>query len=145
MVAYLPPYASGNRHFGLGRRLEIAARSELCVGPIDSKFEVALSIALYAEWQAVLTRPEHLPPGQGSEQALAFLRYLAVQCHLQDIFYLWRPCLKDADDDMILELAVAARCSHILTHNLKDFRGAENFGITAIAPGDFYHLIQSTP
>jgi predicted nucleic acid-binding protein len=111
----------------------------------NPRFEVALSIALYAEWQAVLTRPENLPPGLGSEQALAFLRYLAGQCHLQDIFYLWRPCLKDADDDMILELAVAARCSHILTHNLKDFRGAENFGITAITPGDFYHLIQSTP
>jgi predicted nucleic acid-binding protein len=111
----------------------------------NPEFEVALSVALYAEWQAVLTRPENLPPGQGSEQALAFLRYLAGQCHLQDIFYLWRPCLKDADDDMILELAVAARCSHILTHNLKDFRGAGNFGITAITPGDFYHLIQSTP
>lgn len=111
----------------------------------NPKFEVALSVALYAEWQAVLTRPEHLPPGQGPDQALAFLRFLAGQCHLQDIFYLWRPCLKDADDDMVLELAVAARCSHILTHNLKDFRGAERFGIVAVTPGDFYRLIQTTP
>lgn len=111
----------------------------------NPKFEVALSVALYTEWQAVLTRPEHLPTGQTAEQALAFLRYLAGQCHWQDIFYLWRPCLKDADDDMVLELAVAARCTHILTHNLKDFRGADHFGIVAISPGDFYRLIQTSP
>jgi predicted nucleic acid-binding protein len=109
------------------------------------KFEVALSVALYTEWQAVLTRPEHLPPGQSLEKALAFLRYLAGQCHWQDIFYLWRPCLKDADDDMVLELAVAARCSHILTHNLKDFRRAGSFGIVAITPGEFHRLIQTSP
>lgn len=111
----------------------------------NPKFEVALSVALYTEWQAVLTRPENLPPGQNPDQALAFLRYLAGQCHWQDIFYLWRPCLRDADDDMVLELAVAARCSHILTHNLKDFKGSESFGIVAITPGDFHRLIQGKP
>lgn len=111
----------------------------------NPKFEVALSVALYTEWRDVLTRSEHLPPGQGAEQALAFLRYLAGQCWWQEIFYLWRPCLKDADDDMVLELAVAARCSHIVTHNLKDFRGSERFGIPAIAPGAFYDLIHSSP
>ena len=111
----------------------------------NPKFEVALSVAIYTEWQAVLTRTEHLPPGQGPEQALAFLRYLVGQCHWQDIFYLWRPCLKDADDDIVLELAVAARCSHIVTHNIKDFRGSESFGILAITPRDFHHLIQPLP
>jgi predicted nucleic acid-binding protein len=111
----------------------------------NPKFEVALSVALYTEWQAVLTRTAHLPSGQGPEQALAFLRYLVGQCHWQDIFYLWRPCLKDADDDMVLELAVAARCSHIVTHNIKDFRGSENFGILAITPREFHHLIRPLP
>lgn len=111
----------------------------------NPKFQIALSVALYTEWQAVMTRSENLPPGQSQDQALAFLRYLAGQCHWQDIFYLWRPCLKDADDDMVLELAVAAGCSHILTHNIKDFRGSEPFGITAITPGDFLRLIDKMP
>ena len=111
----------------------------------NSKFEVALSVSLYTEWQAVLTRPEHLPPGRTADQALAFLRYLAGQCHLQDIFYLWRPYLRDPDDDMVLELAVAARCSHIVTHNLRDFRDLESFGILAITPKDFIHLLQTLP
>jgi predicted nucleic acid-binding protein len=111
----------------------------------NPKFEVALSVSLYTEWQAVLTRPEHLPPGRTADQALAFLRYLAGQCHLQDIFYLWRPYLRDPDDDMVLELAVAARCSHIVTHNLRDFRDLESFGILAITPKDFIHLLQPLP
>jgi hypothetical protein len=59
------------------------------------KFEICLSIGLYAEWQDVLTRPEHLPPGLTADDALGFLRYLASHAWLQDIFFLWRPFLPD--------------------------------------------------
>ena len=95
----------------------------------NPQFQIALSVSLYTEWQAVLTRPEHLPPGLVAADALAFLRYLASVAHLQDVFYLWRPFLKDPDDDMVLECAVAAKCSHIVTHNVKDFRGSESLGV----------------
>src|SRR4051812_34038640 len=74
------------------------------------RFQICLSVALYAEWQDVLSRPEHLPPGQSADNALAFLRYLAGQAWLQEIFFLWRPFLPDPADDMILELAFAAKC-----------------------------------
>lgn len=57
----------------------------------NPQFEFALSVALYTEWQAVLTRPEHLPPGLTVEDALGYLRYLASIAHLQDVHYLWRP------------------------------------------------------
>ncbi len=40
----------------------------------NPKFQFALSVALYAEWQAALTRPEHLPPGASPELALGFCR-----------------------------------------------------------------------
>jgi predicted nucleic acid-binding protein len=103
----------------------------------SSDFQICLSIGLYAEWQDVLTRPEHLPQGQTAENALAFLRYLAGQAWLQDIFFLWRPFLPDPDDDMILELAFAANCRYIVTHNLRDFRGCDQLGIEAITPGEF--------
>ena len=52
-----------------------------------------------------------------------------------------RPALPDPDDDFILDLAVAARCAYIVTHNLKDFRGVEKFGIQAIKPHTFLNLI----
>jgi predicted nucleic acid-binding protein len=104
-------------------------------------FQICLSVALYLEWQDVLTRSEHLPPGQTADDALGFLRFLASQAWLQDIYFLWRPFLPDADDDMILELAVAANCEFIVTHNIRHFRGCDQFGIEAITPRDFLRLV----
>lgn len=53
-------------------------------------------MGLYLESQDVLTRHEHLPPGQGPEDALAFLRYLCGQAWPQEVFFHWRPYLTDA-------------------------------------------------
>ena len=72
-----------------------------------------------------------------------FLRYLAGQSHLQEIHFLWRPFLPDADDDMVLELAFAAGCRHIVTHNVKDFHDSEQLGVIAVAPRDFLNLIRT--
>jgi len=109
------------------------------------KFQICLSIGLYAEWQDVLTRPEHLPPGLTADDALGFLRYLAGHAWLQDIFFLWRPFLPDPDDDMILELAFAANCRYIVTHNVRDFRGCEQLGVEAVTPGNFLRLTAAGP
>ncbi len=38
---------------------------------------------------------------------------------------------------MVLELAVAAECDMIVTHNARDFGGAEQFGINVVDPGSF--------
>jgi predicted nucleic acid-binding protein len=107
-------------------------------------FQICLSVALYAEWQDVLSRPEHLPPGQTPQDVMAFLRYLAGQAWLQDIFFHWRPFLPDPDDDMILELAFAAGCHFIVTHNLRHFVGSERLGVRAITPSDFLAMIQKS-
>ena len=109
------------------------------------EFEIALTVPLYTEWQAVLTRPEHLPPGVTVEAALGFLRYLASVAHLQDVHFLWRPFLRDPDDDMVLECAVASGSQFIVTHNLKDFQRAPELGIQAIKPVDFLKLLRGTP
>ncbi len=114
------------------------------VGSIPTpEFQLCLSVGLYMEWQEVLTRAENLPPGRTQEDALRFLRYLASQAHLQEIHFLWRPFLRDADDDMVLELAVAAGSRYIVTHNVRDFRGSERFGITALPPRDFLGLMRA--
>jgi len=106
-------------------------------------FEIALSIAVYTEWQAVLTRPEHLPPGVTADAALGYLRYLASIVHLQDVHFLWRPFLRDPDDDMVLECAVASGSQFIVTHNIKDFRRVEELNVQAITPADFLNLLRS--
>jgi len=55
-----------------------------------------------------------------------------------------RPFLSDPDDDMVLELAFAAGCRHVVARKRKDFRGSEQLGVTALAPRDFLQLIRSS-
>jgi predicted nucleic acid-binding protein len=92
------------------------------------------------EYQDVLMRSE-LSLVYSIEEILGLLRYFCSICHLQEIFYLWRPLLKDPKDDMLLELAVAASSRYVITHNLKDFGGCERFGVEAIAPKSFIERI----
>lgn len=110
----------------------------------DPRFQFALSVSLYTEWQAVLTRPEHLPSGLKADDALAFLRYLASIAHLQDVHYLWRPFLRDPDDDMVLECAVAAGCSYLVTHNVHDFRRITELGVEPVTPASFLQILRSS-
>lgn len=105
-------------------------------------FQICLSVALYTEWRAVLTRAEHLPPGASVDSALGFLRYLASLAHLQDVHFLWRPFLRDPDDDMVLECAVASGASTIVTHNVKDFRRTDSLGVQAVTPGVFLRSLK---
>lgn len=110
----------------------------------SSRFELALTVALYTEWQAVLTRQEHLPNGMTAEDALGFLRYLASIAHLQDVHFLWRPFLRDPNDDMVVECAVASGSEFIVTHNIKDFKSTDSLHVKAITPGDFLNFLRSS-
>jgi len=109
------------------------------------RFDFALTIALYTEWQAILTRPEHMPPGVTVAAALGYLRYLASLAHLQDVHFLWRPFLRDPDDDMVLECAITSGSQYIVTHNVKDFRRASELKVQAIKPADFLTLLRNKP
>jgi predicted nucleic acid-binding protein len=61
--------------------------------------------------------------------------------HHHKIYFVWRPSLPDANDELFLELAISARCEYIVTHNIKDFKGTEKFGIKAITPKEFLQII----
>ena len=61
-------------------------------------------------------------------------------CHValrREIFFLWRPFLKDPKDDLVLELAVESESEFIITYNKRDFAGIEKFGIKIITPKEF--------
>ena len=51
------------------------------------------------------------------------------------ISYLWRPTLKDPDDEMVLELAVQGGADLLLTFNEKDYRTARTFDVSIMRPG----------
>lgn len=74
---------------------------------------------------------------------LQYLRYLASLAHLQDVHFLWRPFLRDSDDDVVLECAVASGSQYIVTHNVKVFRRVPELKVQAITPADFLTLLRN--
>jgi predicted nucleic acid-binding protein len=70
-----------------------------------------------------------------------FLDFVCAKANLHEIFFLWRPTLTDPDDEMLLELAVKARCQYIVTYNTRNFRGAEKFGIDVVTPKVFLQTL----
>lgn len=73
------------------------------------------------------------------------LDYLCAAGKRQRIFYLWRPFLPDPQDDMVLELAVAAGCNAIVTHNRRHLARAVEFGIRVLRPAEFLEEIGVVP
>ena len=106
----------------------------------NSLFEIDLSVPLVLEYEDVAKRPA-LVPSLTDQDVDAILDYLCFAAHKHAIFFLWRPFLRDPKDDMVLELAVEAQCEYIVTFNLKDFAGCEQFGIAAVTPQEFLRLI----
>lgn len=99
-------------------------------------FDVAVSVALVLEYEDALLR--HIAASPLDEDDVRDLvDYICGVAIRQDVFFLWRPFLRDPGDDLVLELAVAAECQAIVTHNLRDFEGADKFGLQVLAPGQF--------
>jgi predicted nucleic acid-binding protein len=95
-----------------------------------------LSVPLALQYEAVLTRPDHLAAsGASVEQITALLDSLCAVCHPVEIAFLWRPMLRDAGDEMVLEAAVNGRADRLLTFNERDFAGTGRFGVTVERPG----------
>lgn len=102
------------------------------------KITMLVSIGLFLEYEAVLKRPDHLAvAGLAATDVDRILDVLAVHAERVDIFFLWRPKLRDADDDMVLEIAVNGNADAIVTFNIRDFAGTvQDFGIPALLPAD---------
>jgi putative PIN family toxin of toxin-antitoxin system len=99
-------------------------------------FDVAVSVPLVLEYEDALLR--HIAASTlTKEDVRSLIDYVCNVAVKQEVFFLWRPFLRDPGDDLVLELAIAARCEAIVTHNLRDFRGAEKFGVNILTPGQF--------
>ncbi len=101
-----------------------------------SEFETSVSVSLLFEYEAVLLRHvAESPLSKGDVQDL--IDYICDMAIPQEIFFLWRPFLRDPGDDLVLELALAAGCDAIVTHNVRDFQGSEKLGVRVLTPKQF--------
>jgi putative PIN family toxin of toxin-antitoxin system len=106
------------------------------------RFELSLSVPLVFEYEDVLSRQELGIDAGSAGAVIDYLCQIGIKSH---VHFLWRPFLRDAKDDMVLEAAVSGQCSHIVTFNTKDFAGIEQFGLRALWPGEFLKLIGEQP
>ncbi len=99
---------------------------------------IELSVAMALEYEAVATREEHLTAGGLSQdEANNLIDALIAVAVPIEVHFRWRPQLRDADDEMILEAAINAGDRVIVTFNTRDFaEAAGKFGVQLKKPRD---------
>ncbi len=102
----------------------------------NNNFELNISVPLFLEYESVTLRKELKLPLNKTD-IFDILNYIAKVANKREIFFLWRPYLKDPKDDLVLEVAVESESKIIVTYNKKDFSGVDKFGIEILTPKEF--------
>ncbi len=102
------------------------ASRELLRAVLRGECVAAISIPLFLEYEDVLARPQvrRRCALSASEQEQLFDAFLA-RTEMVEVYYRWRPNLRDESDNHVLELAVAAGGIPIVTFNRRDFAGGQ--------------------
>jgi len=98
-------------------------------------YRPVITVPLVVEYEKSLCDPKTEVPFSPVEIG-KYLNYFCSVSDCRKVHFLWRPFLRDSNDDMVLEAAVSGRCECIVTFNIADFKGIDKFGIVAITPGD---------
>lgn len=125
-----------------GLRSQRGASFQILRAIRSGDLRIAVSVALVLEYESVLLRPGLVPMFK-SEDIGKIVDGLCLLASHQQVFFAWRPFLADPDDDLVLELAVAASAPFVITHNITDFRGSDSLGVQAITPAEALPLIRS--
>ncbi len=144
-------YIASNMNYVLDTNVLVAAvrsptgaSAELLRRALKGQVSVLCSVPLFLEYEAVLLRAEHLAAaGASAQDVVNVLDALAGKLVRVEIQFLWRPQLRDANDDLVLELAVngqgLGQPVAIVTSNQKDFLPeAEKFGVKVVTPRQYF-------
>ncbi len=105
----------------------------------EDLFTTNVSVPLFIEYESVAKRKDLLD-NLTKKDIESILNYFLSKSNIHEIFYLWRPFLKDQKDDLVLEIAVKSNSEYIITFNKKDFKGSEKFGIEILTPYEFLKI-----
>ena len=117
-------------------RSDAGASRQLLLAALQGRFELLLSVALTLEYEAVLKRPEQLAATRGTPQQIDKLlnAMIAVARPVHRQFF-WRPLLQDANDEMVLEVALSGKADLLVTFNRRDFETIGSaWGIAVVTP-----------
>jgi putative PIN family toxin of toxin-antitoxin system len=92
---------------------------------LEQRAKPIVGQSLFLEYEDVLSRRElfRTSPLTRTERQELFAAFLSV-CEWVQVYYSWRPNLRDEADNHVVELAIAGGAA-IVTNNVSDFLSAE--------------------
>ena len=96
------------------------------------------NVALALEYEATCNLAEHrLASGLDSREVANFVNTVIAMAEPIESHFMWRPQLRDASDEFVLEAAVNGRADAIVTFNRRDFGSIPTtFGIELLIPAE---------
>jgi len=112
------------------------ASAALLEAALDQQIKMLASVTLFVEYEAKCMAAEHwAAAGLTRAQANVFVDGLAALVEPVKAHYLWRPVLRDPNDEMVLEVAVNGHADAIVTFNLRDYGSAAGtFSLEMMTP-----------
>jgi putative PIN family toxin of toxin-antitoxin system len=110
---------------GLSSRL--GASFALLQAVVNKRVALLASAILWLEYEAVFKRQEiRKLHGLNETEVDDFLNGLAGLVTPVELHFTWRPQLRDAGDEMVLQAAVNGQVDALVTHNFADFEIAKD-------------------
>ncbi len=102
----------------------------------QNRATLLLSVPIALEYEAVCRRSDHwTEAGLSPEQVEIFLDAIIAMGEPVTTHFLWRPQLRDPNDEMVLEVAVNGRADAVVTFNTRDYGTAPaQFGVDILLP-----------
>jgi len=113
-----------------------------CLAWLD---QAVMGAALLTEYEDLVQRESLWRDGASTlaERESLFDDFCAAAVW-QPVYFRWRPNLPEANDDHVLELAIAGGVEHLVTHNIRDFgRGELKFQYPrGVSPAQHLKLVK---
>jgi putative PIN family toxin of toxin-antitoxin system len=122
------------------QRSKRGASSKLISLVGTGRFEIHVSVPLVFEYEEILLR-QRKDLGLARDDVNDLIDAVCALAVGHDIHFLWRPYLRDPEDHLVLEVAVAAGCGYIVTYNKRDFQGVAEFGVKVVDAREFLEII----
>jgi predicted nucleic acid-binding protein len=100
------------------------------------KLTLLMDLKLVCEYRDVALRPQHIAAsGKTMEEVQAVIAMLEAIATPVLVVVKHRPLSRDANDDMVLDVAINGYADAVVTNNIRDFATAtERFAIKTLSP-----------
>ena len=107
----------------------------------EGKWTLVLSNTVLGEYHEVLHREAGVLKLTQAE-ADAYLDALCALAEQRALTSEWQPAAADPDDEPLVQLARETGVRYLVTHNVRDVRGATQFGVQVLRPSEFLELLR---